>query len=159
MPGPAQDGSVPTHPALGIDQFGRIQERLAGIALISAGSCGTALRTDSLDEPVCKESLVMFTVELLDLRFPDISRCIDLPEDILDDLGLHRTAGAAEMIEIDLEPSVDIPVDRMIPVAQRTRLHAFLESPRLTCRPILVGTANVERLIAFQTAETGKTIG
>ena len=40
--------------------------------------------------------------------FGDIAGVIHLAEDVLDDLGLFRGAGAPEIIETDAEPFVDI---------------------------------------------------
>lgn len=101
----------------------------------------------------------MLAVQLLDLRLADIPSLVNLQEYVLDYPGLHRAAGTAEGIEIYLEPAVDVTVDRVIAVAELTRLHAFLERPGLTRCPVLVGPANIEGLIPFGTAKAGETIG
>ena len=91
--------------------------------------------------------------------FIDIPRLVDFVEDVLDDLGLQRGAGAPEVVERDVEPLVDVAVDGVVAVAELARAHPLLQRPRLGGRAVFVGAADVEGLIPLGAAESGKYIG
>src|SRR3989339_1932261 len=105
-----QHRSGTTDSTFRIDQLGRVKQRTARITLVSTGTGGSTFRTDSFHKTIGQEPLVMFTIELLDLRFPDIPGRINLLEDILDNRSLHGAACPAERIEVDFKPLVDIPM-------------------------------------------------
>jgi len=95
-----------------------------------------------------EEALVLFAVELVQGALVDVAVVIQLREDVLRDLCVHGHRGAAELVEGDREPLVDVPVDRVVPVAELARRDALLQGPCLRRGPVFIGAADVERLVA-----------
>ena len=155
----SDDRSRATDHAAGIDQLGRVQKGLAAVALVSSCIRASAVRAGSLDKAVCEEAVALGAVELLGLFLRDVSVGIAALEDVLDDLGLLRGRCASEVVEIDVEPLVDFPVDGMVMVAELTRSHAFLGGSGLGCGSVLVRAADIKGVIPSQAAESGENIG
>ena len=77
---------------------------------------------------------------------------------MLNDIGLLLDRCTAEFVKSNVEPGIDVRMDRIIPVTQLFRRNTFFQSPCFRCSSVLVCTADVHGLIPFQPAETGKYI-
>ena len=79
-------------------------------------------------------------------------------EDVLGNLSLLRRRRPAEVIEVAVEPLVDLGVECVVLVANLLGCHTFLTSFRLSRSSILVCAANVDSVVASETAVPGVDI-
>jgi len=73
-------------------------------------------------------------------------------EDILRDLGLYWRRGTAKLVEVAVEPLVNFGVELVVFVADLLRGHVLLTRLGLRCSAILVRTADIDGVVASQTA-------
>jgi hypothetical protein len=111
------------------------------------------------DIAVRQESAATAAVELFNGPLQDITPLIELLKDFLDDFGLNRGGGTAELIKSNMEPTVDIGVDRIIPVAEFPGAYPLLGGPGFRGGAVLIGTADIEGIVAPEPAKPGKDIG
>ena len=81
-----------------------------------------------------------------------------LVEDVLGYLGLPVGRGAAEVVEIAVEPVVYLFVDLVIVVTDLLRSLALFESLDLGGCALLVCAANVEGIVAHEAAVPGEDV-
>ena len=73
---------------------------------------------------------------------------------MLDNFSLLLRRRAAEVVELYIEPSVDVFMYLMVASAELAGCYTLLQGLRLACRAVLVSTAYIERLITAGAAET-----
>jgi hypothetical protein len=83
---------------------------------------------------------------------------IKLFEDILDDFSLDRGGGSPEFIKANGKPTINIPVDGMIPVTKCLRAHPLFCGPIFSSGTVFIGTAYIEGIIPSEPAKPGKGI-
>ena len=81
-----------------------------------------------------------------------------LVEDVLGYLGLPVGRGAAEVVEVAVEPVVYLLVDLVIVVTDLLRSLALFESLDLGGCAVLVCAANVEGIVAHEAAVPGEDV-
>ncbi len=113
----------------------------------------------ALNIAVGQEGLVRRAVGLGGLALLDEAIVPEAGENALDDGGVLRGGRAAEDVEVDPEPVVDVLVDRVILGAQGGRVHTLGESLCLCCGAVLIGPADINRREAPRPAVAGKNIG
>ena len=150
--------SPPACAASGVPEVGGIQQFAAAFTLIPPGIPVIAVGAGSLHVTIRQEAAVVFAVELLHAALGDETRLVHFPEKVLHHLGLHRAAGTTEMIEFNFEPPVNIPMNRMVPIAQLPGTHALFEGPGFGGGAVFVGSADIEGFIPVLTAESGENI-
>ncbi len=79
-------------------------------------------------------------------------------EYILSDFGLPLGGGAAELIEIAIEPVIYLFVNNMIVIAYFLGSLLFLEGLDLSGRAVLVRAAHVQRVVAHEAAVAGEDV-
>ena len=104
-----------------VDQLDGIQELAAVLALVPARVGVLAVGAGAQDVAVREEPLVLLAEGLAQDALVDVPVLVELREDVLRDLGVHRHGGAAEPVEGDVEPCVDVAVDGVVAVAQLPR--------------------------------------
>lgn len=104
--------------ALGVLEVERVEKVAALVALVTSGVGVCAKRTFTLDETVGQEALVLFAIRLLGCLFSEVAVLVQLGEDVLGNLGLLCSGRPAEVVELNLEPVVDLLVDLVVLVAQ-----------------------------------------
>ena len=142
-----------------VDQLDGIQELPAVLALVPARVRVMAVGAGAQDVPVGEEPLVLLAEGLAQDALVDVPVLVELREDVLRDLGMHRHGGPAEPVECDGEPFVDVAVDGVVAVAQLPRRDPLLQRPGLGGGAVLVGPAHVQGLVAGQPAVARKHVG
>ena len=89
--------------------------------MITLGVRIVAVGADSGDVPVCEEEVAVLAKGLLEALFSNEAIAAEVKEDILGDLRMDGRAGPAEVVEGDVEPLIDLPVDLVILVTNRLR--------------------------------------
>jgi len=114
------------------------------VALISSCILVGAQWALSLDEAVGQEGVVCFAVRLSGLLFLQEAVLVEFREDVLGNVCLLGGGGAAEDVEANVEPFVDLCVELVILVAQLFRCALLLDGLGLGGSSVLVGAANEE---------------
>ena len=117
MLGGFHDGRSPSEFASGIEKLSWIEQRLASIALISPSVFVTAFGTCADDEAISQELPERLRKELLHFVLHQLLLFVEGLEDGLADGGLMPSGSATEFVAADLEPVVDLFVNRMVFVA------------------------------------------
>jgi hypothetical protein len=64
-------------------------------------------------------------------------------------LGLVLSGGSTKSIKVELEPVVDLAMDRVVLVAELPRGAAFDEGAHFGCSPVFVGARHEEDAVAL----------
>src|SRR5690242_12438671 len=108
---------------------------------------------------VGKEAVVRDAEDLLQRPLLDKTVFLESREEVLRQRVIARRRGAAEMIERQIEPPVDVGLHLMLPRAVGGDLDAGLRGRKLRRRAVLVGRANEKRFRSRLPAETGMDVG
>jgi hypothetical protein len=155
----SRNRSVAADLALRVDQLKRIEQLAAVVALVAPGVGEVAVRALALDEAVCEEALVSLAVGLLHLALKDVAVGVEVAEDILGDLDMVLSRGAAEDIEADAEPLVDLLVHGVVLVAQLARGQSLFERLGLGRCAVLVSAADIEDPVPLAAVVARKDVG
>jgi hypothetical protein len=109
--------------------------------------------------PVRQKAFAPPAIELFNPALQDIPPLVELFKNILDYFSLYGSGGPPEFIKGYGEPPVNFRVNRIVPVAELLGAYPFLSGPGLGGSAVLVGAADIERLIAPKPAEPGKGVG
>lgn len=123
-------------------QIQRIKKMSTLVALVSSCILVTAQRALSLDEAIGQERVVCFAVRLHCCLFLQEAVVVELCEDVLSNLGLLGGRSAAEDVEANVEPFVDLCVKLVVLVAKLLGCALFLDSLGLGGSSVLVSTAD-----------------
>ena len=144
---------------LRVNQIGGIQEFPALVTLVTTGIMVAAQRTCAGYEAIGKEHILLHIVELLDglliCEFP----VLKLVEDFMSDLGLPISGSAAEVIEVAVEPVIDLLVDGVVVVTDLLGGLTLLQGLDLGGSAVLVCPADVQSVVAHQAAIACEDIG
>ena len=99
-------------------------------------------------ETIGQEHALLHIVELFNSLLVGVLLGMKLVEDVLSDLGLPLGSSAAKVIEITIEPVIDLSVDLVIVITNLLRGLALFKGFDLGGSTILVGTANVQGVVA-----------
>lgn len=112
------------------------------IALVSSCILVGAQRALSLDEAVGQEGVVCFAVRLGCFLLFQETVLVKFCKDVLSDVGLLGGGSAAENVEANVEPFVDLCVQLVVLVAELFRCALLLDSLGLGGSSVLVGSAD-----------------
>lgn len=112
------------------------------VALIASCILISAQRALSLDKAVGQEGVVCFAVRLDRRLLFQEAVLVEFCEDVLSDLGLLRSGSAAENVEANVEPFVDLGVQLVVFVAQLFRSALLFDRLCFGGSSVLVGTAD-----------------
>mmetsp|Transcript_35423 Transcript_35423/g.67798 ORF Transcript_35423/g.67798 Transcript_35423/m.67798 type:complete len:299 (+) Transcript_35423:1976-2872(+) len=124
-----------------------VEERAAGVALVPARVLVPAFGASALDETVSQELFCNLVVQLLHAVLVQQLLVHQGVEYALRDGGLLGGGGAAELVELDVEPLIDALVDLVVLVANLPRRQALLQSLGLRSSAVLVRAANVNHVV------------
>ena len=79
-------------------------------------------------------------------------------KNILSDLGLPFCGSASEFVEVAIKPVVNLLVNNMIVVADFLRSLFFFKSLHLSGCSVLIGTANVQCVVAHKAAVASEDV-
>jgi hypothetical protein len=113
----------------------------------------------AMDIAVGKITFIVLAVELLDGILFNVSGLVNSLEQVLNNLGLNRAAGTAEVVEVNLKPFVDIHMDIMITVAEFPGGDTFFQGLGFGGGAVFIGTTDVHGFITVLPAEPGKNVG
>lgn len=138
-----------------------VEEVAASVALVTAGAEVVADAAFTLNVAIGQEGIVLGdgAEGLGGFAFLDEAILPELGEDLLGNAGVLVGGGAAELVEADAEPVVDILMKGVVLCAKSRGVYALGKGLGLGGGAILVGTANVEGGQATGAAETGEDIG
>jgi hypothetical protein len=112
--------------AAGVDEVEGIEEVTTLVALVSTGIVVVAAGAFTLNITISQERAVLLAERLLGGALAKESVVIEALEDGLGDLGVLLGRGAAEVIESDVEPLVNLLVDLVILCAKLLRRDLLL---------------------------------
>ena len=98
-------------------------------------------------------------MKLLDSMLFYIAVFFNIFKNTLHNFGLLGRRGTSEVVERDIEPAVNIAMDRMIVVAEFARRFPFFEGFGFGCRTVFVGAADIQTRVSAEPAKTRKDIG
>ena len=131
-------GVAPSIFQRGRDEFKRFEEISTEIALVTSGIDIATGRALTFDESVCQKGAVLLAVELGCHSLFEVAIPVELHKDLLRNVGLQLGCGAAEYVEADVEPIVDLRVDGMVLVTKFLGCTFFHKRPRLGRSSIFV---------------------
>lgn len=133
------------------DQLNRVNKLTAAIALVTFSIVEVAHRALATHETISQEALALKTVLLVNNLFESVALCLQFFEDILGDLGLNWCAGTTEVIEITVEPIIDLLVKSVVFITDLLRGHARLLGLSLSGSAVLISTTDVNAVVACKT--------
>lgn len=138
-----------------------IQKSTTGIALVSASTKVVTDAALSLDETISKELAVggVGAEWLCSLALLDEAVLPEIRKDLLDNLSLLLGRCSAEDVKVDSEPVVDSLVEGVVLGAQVGGGEALLQGLGLGSGTVLVGTADVDGVVAAGSAVASKNVG
>lgn len=89
---------------------GILEDSGAGVALVSLGVGGAAVRAGALDVAIGQGQCAIGAVEVVRVLAADEVVVVNLGEDLKGQVRMNWVAGAPEVIELNLKPFVDAPV-------------------------------------------------
>ena len=113
----------------------------------------------ALDITVGQEGVVGRAVGLGGLALLDEAVLPETSKDALDDGGMLVGGSAAEDVELDSKPIVDVLVDGVILGAQCRRIHALGERLCLGRGAVLIRTTDINRWETPRLAKASKNVG
>lgn len=144
--------------ALWLDKFRSVDKLAAAIALVTLCIIEVAHWAFSSDIPVSEESVALGAIELVDNFLERVASLVDIIEDVLSNLSVFGGGGAAECVEVAVEPLVDLLVDFEVLVANLARGLALLLGLSLSRCAILVSAADVNRVMPGESGVARKHI-
>lgn len=117
-----------------------IKDRTTEVTLVSASTASATQRTVSFDEAICQKREMLVAVQLLRQSLLQEAVSLQFQKDVLSDLGVFVCSGTAEDVKADVEPPIDICMDRMILVTKLLWCDFLEESSGFCSSPVLVGT-------------------
>ena len=100
-----------------LEQLEGIKQMPTLVALISPCVLIRTKRTGAFHETICQEALVCLAVRLCGGLLLQITVLVEFRENVLRDVGLLGRGCAAEMIEGDVEPFIDVGVQCEVLIA------------------------------------------
>jgi hypothetical protein len=97
-------------------------------------------------------------VKLLDSFLTNKPRFVQFGKNILGYFGMRGRGGAAEFIKRNVEPAVNVRVDRVVAAAQFTRAYAFLGGLVFRSGSVFIRAADVESFNSTKPAEAGESV-
>lgn len=143
---------------LRVDQLRRVKQLPALVALVASRVVVTAQRACAAYESVSEEQALFHIIKLLDCFLVCKLVSLEFVEYILSDARLPLSGRAAEVVEITVEPVVDLLVYSVVMVTDLLRGLALFDGFDLSCCAILVSTTHVERVVAHQAAVASEHI-
>jgi len=107
---------------------------------------------------ICQETLAAMAKELLNFMFHYEAGFIQFFENTLGYFGMDGSGGSAKPVKSYIEPEVDIIVNFKITAAEFLGANLFLRRPGFGGCTVFIGAAYIERLVAPETAKTGKNV-
>jgi hypothetical protein len=138
------DGGCAIELAAGLLQLQRVEQMTALVALVSSCILVGTQRAFSLDKAVGQEGVVCFAVRLDSCLFLQEAIVVEFCEDVLSNVCLLGGGSAAEYVEANVEPFVDLCVQFVVLVTKLFRCALFLDGLGLGGSSVLVGSANEE---------------
>ena len=143
--------------ALRVNELNSVDKLTASVALVALGvSVTTALEwASSTDHAICEGRCTCLTILLLNSIFIGIAGILQVVEDVLRNLSLFWCCGTAELVEVAIEPLVDLSMLLMVMITDLLRSLTLLTSLGLSGSAVLVGTTDVNCVVTSQTTEAG----
>lgn len=131
--------------ALGLDKFNSVDKLAAAVTLVtlSVSKATSFVGATAADHSVSERGGARFAVLLVDSVLVSVTLFKKVLEDILGDLSLLRRGSSSELIEITIEPLVDLSMQGMVVVADLLGSLAFLAGLGFGGRTILIGSTDV----------------
>ena len=138
-----------------------VEEVAASVALVATGAEVVADAAFTLNVAIGQEGVVLGdgAEGLGSLALLDEAVLPELGKDLLGNAGVLLGRSAAELVEADAEPVVDILMEGVVLGAKSRGIYALGKGLGLGGGAILVGTADVEGGKATGAAEAGEDIG
>eukprot|EP00166_Cyanidium_caldarium_P000929 ctg_1404.g427 len=127
-------------------QLGRVQQVAALVALIALGVLVAATRTGAVHVAVGQKLARLHIIQLRHGLLRAVPIVVYLPEDLLTYLGLARRRGAPKMVETQVEPAINVPVQPVVLVAQLSWCDALLGRLGLGGRAVLIRAADEQHV-------------
>lgn len=138
--------------ALGVDEFHGILHIPARVTLVAVGLLGAALGARALDLPVGQEPVARFTLELAHRCLRGVTILLQGIEYLVRDFSLLGGGCAAELAEVDVEEFVYLLVLDPLLLADLLVGQPFLHGFELGGRALFIGAADVDRVVAHESA-------
>ena len=123
---------------------------MALVALITFGFVVLAIGTCTQNVAISKESIAFLAIALIHLILEDATVISCLIEDLLNYLGMPRSACSSKVVEVNVKPLVDAVVDLKVVVADLLRSLSFFECLNLSCCTIFVCAADVQNIVSVE---------
>ena len=143
--------------ALGVNQFYGIYKLAAAVTLVALGIAVAASlkRAASLDHTVRQWRVACIAILLLKLVFISVSLLKQVVEYVLRNLCLLFRRSSAKIVEITVEPFVNLCVLRMVKVANLLASFAGLAGLGLCGRAVLIRATNVDGIMSSEASKSG----
>lgn len=147
--------------ALGVDQFDGIYKLATAVTLVTFGIAvaATLQRAAALDHAICQWRVARVAVLLLQLVFVGVSLLHQVVEYVLRNLRLLFCCSSAKIVEVTVEPLVNLCVFRMVKVANLLTCFPCLAGLCLCGRAIFIRATDVDGIMTSESRKSGIDIG
>jgi len=143
----------------GLDELDGVDKLTTAVALISLGIMVMAHGALTANEAISQEAFTLEAILLVNHLLEGVSVLVKGIEDVLSNLGLLGSGSSSELVEVTVEPLVDISVDGVVVIANLLRGLAFLHRLSLSGGSIFISSANVHGVMASKSRESGIHVG
>ena len=142
--------------ALGVDQFNGIYKLAAAVALVTLGIAvaATLQRAAALDHTISQWRVARIAVLLLQFVFVGVTLLHQVVEYVLRNLCLLFCCSSAKIVEITVEPFVNLCVFRMVKVANLLTSFACLAGLGLCGRAIFIRATDVDGIMSSESRKS-----
>ena len=143
--------------ALGFDKLNSVDELTTTITLVTfcIREATSFERASTAHHAISERRGARITVLLLNCVLISVTSIFQVIENVLRNLCLLFSRGSSKIVEVTVEPLVNLGVLSVVVVTDLLACHAFLTSLCLSGSSILVSTADVDDVVAGKTAESG----
>ena len=147
--------------ALGVNQFDGIYKLAAAVTLVTLGIAvaATFKRAATLDHTISQWRVACVAVLLLQLVFVGVSLLHQVVEYVLRNLCLLFCCSSAKIVEITVEPFVNLRVLRMVKVANLLTSFACLAGLGLGGCAIFIRATDVDGIMTSESRKSGIDVG
>ena len=121
---------------------------------LSVGVRASVVRAATFDHTIGQRGVACHTELLVDSILVRASFLVKSHEDILSDLGLFLCGSSTKNVEVAVEPLINLLVDLVVVITDLLRCLTFLACFCLCSSAILVGAANIDRVVSSEAAKS-----
>jgi hypothetical protein len=159
MPGLSLYRRLATQNTVWVDQICGLEDSSTGIALVSPGSRGVAVRALSLYEPVWEKSLIVFAIGERHTTAMNVAILFDFSVELSDEFLVNNAFRSCVVVKPDLECFEEFFDQPMVSVGELARRYSLLKGLNFNRCSMLIAPADQCYILALEAEVSSVDIG